>query len=89
MSPYYAGLNKYGDWGPFLGKAAFYSLRYGDYLIGMNTTENRSYTLHVPPGYDQAEELISGKEMQLSGDVSVPPLSTVVLYLGKPGALDH
>jgi len=80
---------KYGDWGPFLGKAAFYSLRYGDYLIGMNTTENRSYTLHVPPGYDQAEELISGKEMQLSGDVSVPPLSTVVLYLGKPGALDH
>ena len=78
---------KYGDWGPFLGKAAFYSLQYGDYLIGMNTTENRSWTLHVPPGYRQATDLIAGKEMELTGDITVPPLSTVVLYLGKPAAL--
>jgi len=80
---------KYGDWGPFLGKAAFYSLQYGDYLIGMNTTENRSYTLHVPPGYRQAPELISAKEMELTRDVVIPPLSTVVFYLGKPNALGH
>ncbi len=80
---------KYGDWGPFVGKAAFYSLRYGDYLIGMNTTGDRSWTLHVPPGYRQAPELISGKEMELTGDVAVPPLSTVVLYLGKPNAFSH
>ena len=79
-----AKIPKYGDWGPFLGKAAFYSLQYGDYLIAMNTTENRSYTLHVPPGYMHAPDLISGKEMQLTGDVKVPPLSTIVLYLGKP-----
>ncbi len=77
---------KYGDWGPFLGKAALYSLQYGDYLIGMNTTENHSWTLHVPPGYSHAPELIAGKEMDLTGDVTVPPLSTVVLYLGNPGA---
>jgi hypothetical protein len=77
----------YGDWGPFLGKAAFYSLQYGDYLIGMNTTEDRSWTLHVPPGYSEAPDLISGKEMKLTGDISVPPLSTVVLYLGKPNAI--
>jgi len=80
---------KYGDWGPFLGKAAFYSLQYGDYLIGMNTTENRSWTLHVPPGYRQAPELISGKVIQLNGDVTVPPLSTVVFYLGKPTSPGH
>jgi hypothetical protein len=79
----------YGDWGPFLGKAAFYSLRYGGYLIGMNTTENQSWTLQVPPGYRKAPELISGKEMELSGDVTIPPLSTVVLYLDKPGASGH
>ena len=79
----------YGDWGPFVGKAAFYSMQYGDYLIGMNTTENRSYTLHVPPGYRQAPELISGKEMELTGEVTVPPLSTLVLYLGKPNAVSH
>ena len=80
---------KYGDWGPFVGKAAFYSLQYGDYLIGMNTTENRSWNLHVPPGYVRAPELISGKEMELTGDVAVPPLSTVVLYLGRPNAIGH
>ena len=74
---------KYGDWGPFLGKAAFYSLHYGDYLIGMNTTEDQSYTLRVPPGYRRLPDLISGKEMEVSGDVKVPPLSTVVLYSGK------
>ena len=39
---------KYGDFGPFVGKAAFYSLRYGDYLIGLNTTEDHTYTLAVP-----------------------------------------
>src|SRR5690606_3837073 len=35
---------KYGEFGPFVGKAAFYSLHYGDYLIGLNTTEDRGYT---------------------------------------------
>ena len=75
---------KYGDWGPFLGKAAFYSLQYGDYLIGMNTTEDQAYALRVPPGYRRLPDLISGKEMEISGDVKVPPLSTVVLYSGKP-----
>jgi hypothetical protein len=84
-----AGSPKYGDWGPFLGKAAFYSLRYGDYLIGMNTTANQSYNLHVPPGYSHAPELISGKEIELIGDIAVPPLSTVVLYLGKPNTVSH
>jgi hypothetical protein len=73
----------YGDWGPFLGKAAFYSLQYGDYLIGMNTMENRSYNLPVPSGYSHAPDLNSGKDMAFNGEVTVPPLSTVVLYLGK------
>ena len=45
-------------WGPFLGKAAFYWLQYGDYLIGMNTTETRCYTLHVPPGCARALDLV-------------------------------
>ena len=80
---------KYGDWGPFLGKAAFYSLQYGDYLIGLNTTETHSWTLHVPPGCRHAPDLISGKEMELAGDIKVPPLSTVVLYLGKPKAVNR
>ncbi len=77
----------YGDWGPFVGKAAFYALRYGDYLIGMNTTGDRTYSLHVPAGYSRAPELITHKVMDLTGDVAVSPLSTVVLYLGKADSI--
>lgn len=73
----------YGDWGPFLGKATFYWLRYGNYLIGLNTTPDKTFTLPTPGDVARAKDLVSGKEMDLKGGVPVPPLSTVVLYLGK------
>jgi hypothetical protein len=72
-----------GVWGPFVGKAAFYWLRYGDYLIGLNTTEINTYPLPVPSGFSQAPDLVSGKTLDLSKEVKVGPLSTLVLYLGK------
>ncbi len=72
-----------GTWGPFVGKAAFYWLRYGDYLIGLNTTETSTYPLPVPPGFTSAPDLVSGKTLDLSKGVNVGPLTTVVLYLGK------
>jgi len=73
----------YGDWGPFLGKASFYWLRYGDYLIGLNTTKDHVYSLPVPENISQAVDLVSGKKFSCSGGVKVPPLSTIVLYLGR------
>lgn len=76
---------KYGDWGPFVGKAAFYSLRYGDYLIGLNTTEDRTYILKTPAEILEAADLVSRKTLALAGGVHVPPLGTVVLYLGESG----
>jgi hypothetical protein len=78
-----AKLPEYGNWGPFLGKAAFYSLRYGNYLIGLNTSEQTTYTLPIPADHTRAPDLISGKTIDLSSTLNVPPLSTVVLYLGK------
>jgi hypothetical protein len=73
----------YGDWGPFLGKASFYWLRYGNYLIGLNTTSDKTFTLPDPGDVAQAKDLVSGKELELKNGVPVPPLTTVVLYLGK------
>jgi hypothetical protein len=73
----------YGEWGPFVGKAAFYQLRYGDYLIGVNTTEDREYTLKVPEGLERAMDLVTRKEIEVKGGVRIPALSTVVLDLGK------
>ncbi len=74
---------QYGTWGPFVGKAAFYWLRYGDYLFGINTTDTNTYSLPVPPGYTSAPDLVSGTTLDLSKEVKVGPLTTIVLYLGK------
>lgn len=79
---------KYGDWGPFVGKAAFYSLHYGRHLIGMNTTEDRTYTLQVPAGVKQAKDLVSGKVMDVSKPVQIAPLSTVILDVGSGAVSD-
>ena len=74
---------KYGTWGPFVGKAAFYWLHYGDYLIGLNTTEDHTYTLSVATERTQAPDLVTGKTEDLTQPVHVAPQTTVVLYLGK------
>lgn len=71
----------YGEWGPFLGKAAFYRLQYGDYLIAMNSSEDREFALDVPAEFANSRDLISGKPaVELSGKM-IPHLSTVVLCL--------
>jgi hypothetical protein len=79
-----AKLPAYGDWGPFVGKADFYRLQYGDYLIGMNCSETRAYSLVVPRSPGGLMNLVSKRRVAATtGLLSVPPMSTVVLYLGE------
>ena len=61
------------------GQGTFYTLRYGPYLIGMNTTTDRTFPLRRPEG--QALELVSNKTISLAAPVNVGPRSTVVLLL--------
>ncbi|MBC7783869.1 MAG: hypothetical protein H7144_08510 [Burkholderiales bacterium] len=76
-----AKMPAYGDWGPFLGKAAFYQLQFGDYVIGLNTTETNTYTLNVPGGWAGMIDRISSKPIDASsGSVSVPPMTTIILH---------
>ena len=65
------------------GKASFYQLRYGRYLIGMNTTKEKTFALQTPTTPAQAPELISGKPVALTGQLPVGPRSTVVLDFGE------
>lgn len=74
---------QYENWGPFVGKAAFYWLRYGDYLFAINTTEDNTYALALPEGNGSATDLIAGKHVDLGNGMKVGPQTTVVLYLGK------
>ena len=74
----------FGLQNPYVGRASFYVLRYGRYLIGMNSSENKSYALSAPQGVTSAQDLISGKTLAIQGPVIVAPRSTVVLYLPNP-----
>ena len=75
---------KPGEENSYAGKAEFYALRYGDYLIGMNCTESKTFPLTVPAGFGKSMDLVSRKILTAAGgDVVVKPMSTVVLYTGK------
>ena len=68
-----------GDESVYAGKASFYTLRYGPYLIGMNTTTDKTFDLASP---GQSRELVSGKEVKAGQILKVGPRSTAVLLVG-------
>ena len=72
-----------GEESVYAGKADFYTLRYGDYLIGMNLSKGKTFVLPTPAGISSAKELVSGKTVVLEAPVKVGPQATVVLWL-KP-----
>ena len=72
---------KPGDESVYAGKADFYTLRYGNYLIGMNTSAEKTFELKPPVGAGEAKELVSGKTLKLTAPLKVAPRSTVVLWL--------
>jgi hypothetical protein len=74
---------KPGDESVYAGKAEFYALRYGNYLIGMNLTTDKTFELKPPVGAREAKELVSGKTVKLDAPLKVAPRSTVILWLGK------
>jgi hypothetical protein len=77
-----AGVNfKPGDENVYAGKAEFYTLRYGRYLIAMNLSTGKTFTLVAPAGISEALELVSGKTVKFTAPLTVAPRSTLVLYL--------
>jgi hypothetical protein len=66
---------------PFVGKANFWSCRYGNFLIGINRSATNTYQLATPSDFTSATNLVTGQNM--SGAISVAPQSTVVLYLNN------
>jgi hypothetical protein len=75
---------KPGDENVYAGRADFYTLRYGQYLIGMNMTADRTYDLAIPEtGAVQATALEPRDAQIRDGNVKVGPQSTAVLYLGE------
>lgn len=64
------------------GRATFYRLQYGPWLIGMNTAPQGTHHLKLPAGVPaQLRDLISGKMLPTAAPVPVPPRSTVLFRL--------
>ncbi|MDQ2688263.1 MAG: hypothetical protein M3Y28_10390, partial [Armatimonadota bacterium] len=74
---------KPGEENAYAGRAEFYTLRYGPYLIGMNSTPGKTFALPISAGVTKAQNLVSGKTVTLTKPLTVGPMSTVVLYMGK------
>jgi hypothetical protein len=70
---------QYGQFGPFVGKASLYQLRYGPYFIAMNSSYGKSYDVQIPEDERSALDLITSKHVEKSVFLTLPPLTTIVL----------
>ncbi|MES5818145.1 Tat pathway signal sequence domain protein [Streptomyces sp. RG80] len=65
-----------------VGRAPFYLCEYGDYLIAMNTSTDKTVTLPPRTAFGPARDLATGKTVGAGHRPKVGPLSTLVLYRG-------
>lgn len=64
----------------YAGKGDFYLLRYGDYLIAMNTSATKPASFDVPAEFAAARDLVrAGATPAGAGERAVAPRSTVIL----------
>ncbi|MEY9834851.1 Tat pathway signal sequence domain protein [Streptacidiphilus sp. EB103A] len=62
-----------------VGKAPFYYCQYGDYLIAMNTSTDKVFTLPAREDFGPARDLATGKNTGAGERPKVGPRSTLVL----------
>ncbi|MDQ1072898.1 Tat pathway signal sequence domain protein [Streptomyces canus] len=65
-----------------VGRAPFYLCEYGDYLIAMNTSTDKTVTLPERPAFGPARDLVTGKTVGAGHRPRLGPLSTLVLHRG-------
>lgn len=73
-----------GEDNGYAGRADFYQLSYGPYLIAMNSSEGKRFSLALPPRAGPVRELVSGSTVEpTTQSLVLPPGSTAVIYLGE------
>ena len=61
------------------GRGTGYTLRYGNWLVGINADYSANYTMQLPGDFASSKDFISGQVM--SGPVVLGPKTSVVFYL--------
>lgn len=70
-----------GDDSPYAGRADFYRLDYAGYTIAMNMSRDTAQTFVSPAG--AARDLTTGQSVAARTTITLPPLSTRILLLGR------
>ncbi|WP_256011853.1 hypothetical protein [Desertivirga xinjiangensis] len=71
-----------GDENAYAGKADFYKMQFGKYLVGMNSSKGKTFKLQIPEGYKKVKNLTTGKYIK-EKELSIDPISTTVIYFEK------
>ncbi|GGN23010.1 Tat pathway signal sequence domain protein [Streptomyces fuscichromogenes] len=77
------GSTAYGVEKLLVGRAPLYCCEYGDYLIAMNTSTDKVFTLPARQDFGEARDLVGGKTVGAGRCLRVGPLSTLVLHRGN------
>ena len=74
---------KIGQEHPSAGRANFYKLQYGNYLIAMNATKDKSVDMSIPKEFSGAINLITKERISKETISKLPANSSLVLYKEK------
>ncbi|MBE2202928.1 MAG: hypothetical protein IAE94_01110 [Chthoniobacterales bacterium] len=69
---------KPGKESPHVGRADFYTLRYGPYVIGLNMSKDKTFPLKAPEGSGKVMELVTKTLVTPGSTEQVPPRTTVI-----------
>lgn len=65
----------------YAGKADYYRMEYGDYIVAMNCTKDRTFELTIPD-VRRVINFSDNKSVVKEKMIQIKPMSTVVLYTG-------
>jgi hypothetical protein len=69
---------KQGQENVYAGRAQFYLMRYGKYLVAMNSSKDKTFDVNLP---ENATDLTNSKMNVLKGIYELKPMTTVVYYI--------
>ena len=73
---------KPGQESPSAGRADFYTLHFGPYVIGLNMSKAKTFAINAPETGGSITELITQRQVAPGATENVPPRTTVVYRAG-------
>jgi len=72
---------KVGDENVYAGRASYYFMRYGHYIVAMNSSKDKTFDVILPGDVKNAINLTNNKKPVAAGIYKLSPLTTVVYYI--------